>query len=95
MDAITPQDVLIIVAGVTGSGKSSFIESLVAGGGIEIGHDLLSCTSAIDFFPLQHHSGRRIFLVDTPGFDDTYKTDGEILQVNTQGWGRAECTRSC
>ncbi|ETS83583.1 hypothetical protein PFICI_05459 [Pestalotiopsis fici W106-1] len=80
MNDNTPQDVLIMVTGLSGSGKSSFIQSLVADDNVEIGHDLLSCTSKVSFFPLQHHSGCRVFLVDTPGFDDTYKSDGEILQ---------------
>lgn len=36
-------------------------------------------TSEVEIFPITHPSGRRVFLVDTPGFDDTNKTDTEVL----------------
>lgn len=47
-----------------------------------VGHDLQSCTSSIQHVIIPHptDSGRRIILVDTPGFDDTYVDDAEILR---------------
>jgi hypothetical protein len=53
-----------------------------------VGHDTLSCTSkliaaTVDSSNLSAQpslSGRRVVLVDTPGFDDTYHDDSEILK---------------
>ena len=48
-----------------------------------VGHDLSSCTSALQYAvidnppPLKDH---RVIIVDTPGFDDTYEDDVEILR---------------
>lgn len=95
MDAVSPSDSLIFIMGVTGSGKSSFIADLLpkepsdpsneTTSGVQ--HDLASSTAAISFsavdVPLPHHHGKsanaRVFLVDTPGFDDTYRSDAAIL----------------
>lgn len=48
----------------------------------EVGHDLNSCTSNIRhyIFPDKTNRHRRIILVDTLGFDDTYVDDTEILK---------------
>ena len=50
-----------------------------------VGHDLKSCTAQSEpvFWPIAepaHLQGRRLVLVDTPGFDDTYTSDSEILR---------------
>lgn len=53
-----------------------------------VGHDLQSCTSAIQHYIVSNavvpnkykHDKKRIILVDTPGFDDTYVDDAEILK---------------
>jgi hypothetical protein len=51
-----------------------------------VGHALKSCTSRLQhtFVPypggLPHSKNRRIVIVDTPGFDDTYTDDKEILR---------------
>ena len=49
---------------------------------VEVGHDLDSCTASIRHVIIPHPTdeGRRIILVDTPGFDDTYTPDVEILK---------------
>ena len=55
---------------------------------MEVGHDLKSCTNKLQhaFIELSHISkhqelkGRRIVIVDTPGFDDTTVDDSEILR---------------
>ena len=41
-----------------------------------VGHDLESCTTELSMLRIDD-----IVLVDTPGFDDTNKTDREILSM--------------
>ncbi|KAF2746413.1 hypothetical protein M011DRAFT_459199 [Sporormia fimetaria CBS 119925] len=76
---ITQNDVVIAVMGVTGTGKSTFIE-LVTGLGLKIGHELQSCTAEVGIHAFQDERGRKIYLVDTPGFDDTRLTDSDVLK---------------
>lgn len=48
---------------------------------LKVGDDLESCTSEIqasDEFILE---GRRVVLIDTPGFDDTNKSDTDVLKL--------------
>ena len=46
-----------------------------------VGHDILSCTSDIQYaFLDKPFKGRRVIIVDTPGFDVTYEDDVEILR---------------
>ena len=49
---------------------------------VVVGHDIESCTAEIISVIIQHptEENRRIILVDTPGFDDTYVDDVEILK---------------
>ncbi|PPQ76188.1 hypothetical protein CVT26_009362 [Gymnopilus dilepis] len=76
-------DVVIAVMGCTGTGKSSFIKLLTGDDAIEVGHKLRSQTSdvKVSFFQ-DAGTGRRITLVDTPGFDDSRSefTDTEVLR---------------
>jgi len=65
--------------GITGAGKSTFIKQ-VSGLDVQVGHSLRSCTSEIGIYAYPHSSGRTIYLVDTPGFDDTERSDKEILE---------------
>ena len=47
-----------------------------------VGHDLMSCTNEIKAVRVRvPDEDIDIVLVDTPGFDDTYKSDYEILQM--------------
>lgn len=75
---ISEDDVVIAVMGITGTGKSSFIK-LLTHFGVEVGHDLQSCTYDIGIHSFQLN-GRSIFLIDTPGFDDTHRSDTQILK---------------
>lgn len=65
--------------GVTGAGKSSFL-SLLCDSNINIGHDLESCTTQVEKYTCTKYSGRTIHFVDTPGFDDTKRSDTEVLR---------------
>ncbi|KAI0184668.1 P-loop containing nucleoside triphosphate hydrolase protein [Xylaria flabelliformis] len=75
-------DLVIALMGMTGSGKSSLI-SLCTNQQVEIGHDLQSCTQDVRTYTFCHPKLRsgRIYLVDTPGFDDTNRSDTEVLRT--------------
>ncbi|KAF4614550.1 hypothetical protein D9613_003466 [Agrocybe pediades] len=77
-------DIIIVVMGPTGSGKSNFIDVLAESHGDRAREGLHSATSAVNIVRLHtdHPVFRnRVILVDTPGFDDTSKTDYEILEI--------------
>jgi hypothetical protein len=64
--------------GVTGAGKSTFISKLCPGA--VAGHGLKSETKEIAVYTFQHADGKTVHLIDTPGFDDTYKSDTDVLK---------------
>ncbi|KAL8344117.1 hypothetical protein RB601_004575 [Gaeumannomyces tritici] len=70
--------------GVTGVGKSTFI-SHITQCHVEIGSSMRSCTHRVGVYPVQWTDGTRIFLVDTPGFDDTDMPDLDVLK-EVAGW---------
>ncbi|KAI6017896.1 P-loop containing nucleoside triphosphate hydrolase protein [Pisolithus marmoratus] len=74
--------------GPTGAGKSSFIANATKHKDEGVGHDLMSCTSEIKAIPW-NVDGISILLVDTPGFDDTNKSDLDILKLISD-WLNAE-----
>ena len=48
-----------------------------------VGHDNSSCTSALQYAFVDNLStreigNRRVIIVDTPGFDDTYQDDVQV-----------------
>ena len=55
-----------------------FIDIATNQGGAGIGHSLHSCTADIRAVRVP---GSNIILVDTPGFDDTEKSDTEVLKL--------------
>lgn len=71
-------DVFIAVLGTTGAGKSTLI-SLVSEKEVSIGHDLQACTQEVGVY-LCRSRDFNIYLVDTPGFDDTDRSDTEVLR---------------
>lgn len=73
---------IILVMGVTGAGKSYLI-SKITGQDAVVGDSLESCTSEVLGFTVEHPNGDLVTLLDTPGFDDTNKTDTEILELVT------------
>ncbi|KAF9449504.1 hypothetical protein P691DRAFT_614340, partial [Macrolepiota fuliginosa MF-IS2] len=75
--------------GPTGAGKSSFISTTVDQDK-GIGHSLESCTSEISAIRVQvPGEDFGLVLVDTPGFDDTYKSDLQILELISDWLERA------
>ncbi|KAJ7707500.1 P-loop containing nucleoside triphosphate hydrolase protein [Mycena rosella] len=66
--------------GPTGSGKTSFI-NIVSGSNLRVGRTLQSCTSTVQVAPAFRLDGRWVTLIDTPGFDDTSKSDTDILTL--------------
>ncbi|KAL4911155.1 hypothetical protein BDW74DRAFT_172619 [Aspergillus multicolor] len=81
-----PRDRFFLVMGKTGSGKSTFI-SKCTGGNATVGHKLYSCTETIDAYsytiPNRHGpcGTRTIHLIDTPGFNDTTRSDIDTLAI--------------
>ncbi len=57
-----------------------FINTVTGQDGCTVGHDLTSFTSDIKPVVIAK-GGRSLVIVDTPGFDDTYKSDTEILAL--------------
>ncbi|KAJ8114628.1 hypothetical protein OPT61_g3544 [Boeremia exigua] len=83
-----PKDAVLIM-GLTGSGKSTFI-SLLAEEEVQIGHRLESCTTKAEGYAASVQ-GRLVLMMDTPGFDDTARSDLDI--VNEVILGLAEMDR--
>ncbi|CAG8361038.1 unnamed protein product [Penicillium salamii] len=76
--------VLIAVMGLTGTGKSTFIQTATESPEVIVGHDLESCTSEMKGYTF-HYKGHNVNLIDTPGFDDTHKSETEVL-TNIAKW---------
>jgi len=73
---------MILVMGLTGSGKSHFINQLVAGS-VKEGHGMASETEKCQIVWVGI-GAERVAIVDTPGFDDSSKSDSEILEEIVQ-----------
>ncbi|OAX30640.1 hypothetical protein K503DRAFT_806951, partial [Rhizopogon vinicolor AM-OR11-026] len=73
-------EIRIAVMGATGSGKSTFINK-ASGSSLPVGHGLESCTKEVQTSRPFVISGRFVTLIDTPGFDDTTRSDTDILSM--------------
>ncbi|KAF5359523.1 hypothetical protein D9756_003493 [Leucocoprinus leucothites] len=80
---VKKDDIIVAFMGPTGSGKSFFVDLLANQRGRRAGHTLASVTSDIEAVrvPFPANPNRDIVLVDTPGFDDTTRSDMEILNM--------------
>ncbi|KDQ53013.1 hypothetical protein JAAARDRAFT_442684 [Jaapia argillacea MUCL 33604] len=92
VEAVSHADLVVAIMGPTGSGKSNLIDTLMEQKGTgdqRSGNPLRSCTDKVQAARLppalaeRHLPGtaKRVVLVDTPGFDDTNKTDMDILNM--------------
>jgi GTP-binding protein EngB required for normal cell division len=83
---LAKKDIMILVLGATGAGKSFFINTVLGEEKMEVGSDLAPCTTEIGTGYLETIEGYpflkdyRIVLVDTPGFNDRFVEDFEILE---------------
>ncbi|KAJ4005565.1 hypothetical protein NW752_002398 [Fusarium irregulare] len=74
-------DGVIVIMGVTGAGKSYFLNRLKENA-VEEGHSLFSETRKCEAVEILLDDGdqkRSITVVDTPGFDDTERSQADIL----------------
>lgn len=74
------QPSLIAVMGATGSGKSTFINT-ASGSNFQTSGGLRACSAVVTQTRPFLIDGRKVILVDTPGFDDTEKSDADILKL--------------
>lgn len=54
---------------------------MASGGNLAVGGDLESCTSVVQMGKPFELDGRRVLLVDTPGFDDTRTSNTDVLAM--------------
>ncbi|PVF93976.1 hypothetical protein CPB86DRAFT_678761, partial [Serendipita vermifera] len=66
------------VMGLTGAGKST-IMNLLSGSDFAVGRRLRSCTHDVQLTEEFKFEGQTVVLIDTPGFDDTIRSEQEIL----------------
>ncbi|KAF9463762.1 P-loop containing nucleoside triphosphate hydrolase protein [Collybia nuda] len=75
---LSDQDVHILVLGLTGSGKSTFV-NLLSGSNHQTSGELASCTKEVEPGLAFIRKGRRVILLDTPGFNDDNEGDAGPL----------------
>ncbi|KAG0013603.1 hypothetical protein BGZ80_010967 [Entomortierella chlamydospora] len=68
---------IVIVMGIIGAGKSYLIKE-ISGRDVKVGHSLGSCTQDVEEVRCQI-DGQSVMILDTPGFDDTNRSDTEVL----------------
>ncbi|KAJ3544808.1 hypothetical protein NMY22_g2656 [Coprinellus aureogranulatus] len=97
---IRESDIVIPVLGLMKAGKSSFLNELVGREEFEVGHKLAPCTKAIKSYTIRAPpegnrkllsllNGRRVVLIDTPGFDQTHLEDDVVLKEITDWMDRS------
>ncbi|KAK4208098.1 hypothetical protein QBC37DRAFT_82397 [Rhypophila decipiens] len=88
-DKVSNRHVSLLVLGPSGSGKSSFIATVVSGKASKdadiVSHNIESYTSTctphtFKFTDTKHNNNTTVTLIDSPGFNDTNRNDLDILQ---------------
>ncbi|KIM39589.1 hypothetical protein M413DRAFT_29297 [Hebeloma cylindrosporum] len=80
------KDIVIPVLGPTGSGKSTFVNTVLGSAEVEVGHHTTSCSKepypayVLPIPDSPGFEGYRLVILDTPGFDDTSVADVDILK---------------
>ncbi|EMD41349.1 hypothetical protein CERSUDRAFT_128053 [Gelatoporia subvermispora B] len=74
------EELRVAVMGASGTGKSTFI-NLLSKSNFRTSNGLDSCTESIELSEPFLVEGRTVRLIDTPGFDDSSKTDVDILDL--------------
>ncbi|KAL4064017.1 P-loop containing nucleoside triphosphate hydrolase protein [Scleroderma citrinum] len=83
-ETTSKEEQVIGVMGSTGVGKSSFIQDALPSNlhnEVKVGHSLRSETTKVQPVSWTNEAGKRVKLVDTPGFDDSRAgmTDAKVL----------------
>ncbi|KAJ3525258.1 hypothetical protein NMY22_g10651 [Coprinellus aureogranulatus] len=93
-------DIVILVMGIVGSGRSTFINSLLPNGSrkrMAVGESLRACTTTTDYAILDsnilsrnmgYRKDYRLVLVDTPGFDADHKSDSQGVLSEIVEWSK-------
>ncbi|RXW21832.1 hypothetical protein EST38_g4012 [Candolleomyces aberdarensis] len=82
-----PDDIVVIVLGPVGHGKSTFINNILGGQKAKTDDGFFTCTTEVESYELEipHHlpelQGKRLILVDTPGFQDVYDVSNVVGRV--------------
>ncbi|KAH8702821.1 P-loop containing nucleoside triphosphate hydrolase protein, partial [Phaeosphaeriaceae sp. PMI808] len=73
-------DSVKVTSGPTGSGKSTFIRQVTGDQRCKVGKSLESETLEVHEYRCQYKE-RTYVLIDTPGFDDSYRSNDEIVKT--------------
>ena len=70
-------------SGTTTGNSPGYLQfiNLASGSSLRVGTGLESCTTDVKLANEFTVDGRTVILIDTPGFDDTTKSDAEILRL--------------
>ena len=76
----TVSTVFLAITFRSSSDRLQFI-NLASGSSLRVGMGLESCTAEVKLADKFTLDGRSVTLIDTPGFDDTTKSDSDILEM--------------
>lgn len=71
---------VIVLLGLTGAGKSSFINGIVGRNECEVGHKAESCTKKLKIVNYLK-DGINYYFIDTPGFEDSKLEEKDIISI--------------
>ncbi|KAL0566229.1 hypothetical protein V5O48_015789 [Marasmius crinis-equi] len=78
--SILSRPLLIGVMGLTGSGKSQFINTAISTENRSTGHESDMNPAKVEVSPSFVIGGQEVILIDTPGFDDPVRSDTEVFE---------------